>query len=158
MPVRRTKKDRKAADSTSSRERVDTIPVKYFQVLVKDSARRDPRGYIIPSDQPDFPTAVKFINALIQSGVQVCKATSAFVVDGKKYPGGSFVVKTNQAFRPYILDMFEPQDHPNDFLYPGGPPVKPYDIAGWTPAFSMGILFKSVLHAFEGPFQQLPYG
>jgi len=151
-------KNRKAADSTSSRERVDTIPVKYFQVLVKDSSRRDPRGYILPSDQPDFPTAVRFVNALIQSGIQVSKATVSFVADGKKYPAGSFVIKTNQAFRPHILDMFEPQDHPNDFLYPGGPPVKPYDIAGWTPAFSMGIVFRSVLHAFEGPFQPLPYG
>ena len=25
--------------------------------------------------------------------------------------------------------MFEPQDHPNDLAYPGGPPVAPYDAA-----------------------------
>ena len=30
------------------------------------------------------------------------------------------------------MDMFEPQDHPNDFKYPGAPPTPPYDIAGWT--------------------------
>src|SRR5262249_13818450 len=29
---------------------------------------RDPRGFILPSDQPDFPTATKFINALLETG------------------------------------------------------------------------------------------
>ncbi len=144
--------------SVSSRERSDTIPQKYFNVLFKDSMLRDPRGYILPANQPDFPTAVKFVNSLIQSGISVYKATTSFTVDGNIYQSGSFIVKTNQAFRPFILDVFEPQDHPNDFLYPGGPPVKPYDIAGWTPAFSMGIEFKRVLHDFKGPFEVLPYG
>ena len=67
------------------------------------------------------------------------KATAAFPVAGKNYPAGSYVVKTAQAFRPHVLDMFEPQDHPNDFRYPGGPPVPPYDITGWTLAMQMGV-------------------
>jgi hypothetical protein len=54
--------------------------------------------------------------------------------------------------------MFEPQDHPNDFLYPGGPPVRPYDAAGWTPAFTMGIEFDRILEDFNGPFETIPYG
>jgi len=153
-------KNRRSADTTRSvsGERADTIPSKYFQVLFKDSTLRDPRGYILPADQSDFPTAVKFVNALIRSGIRVSKAERVFVVDGKEYPAGSYVVKTNQAFRPHVLDMFEPQDHPNDFQYPGGPPIKPYDIAGWTPAYSMGLTFKRVLHAFDGPFKAIPYG
>jgi len=155
-------KDMKRKDNDSvvpgSRERNDTIPVKYFYGVFKDSTLRDPRGYILSAGQPDFPTAVKLVNALIRSGIGVSRATADFVVDGRKFPAGSYVVKTNQAFRPHILDMFEPQDHPNDLLYPGGPPVKPYDIAGWTPAFSMGIEVARVLHAFGGPFEVIPYG
>ncbi|MEJ7674151.1 MAG: hypothetical protein WKF59_16020 [Chitinophagaceae bacterium] len=54
--------------------------------------------------------------------------------------------------------MFEPQDHPNDFLYPGGPPVRPYDAAGWTPAYSMGFKFDRILNSFDAPFQALSYG
>ncbi len=157
---RKDPKSRRGADTTraASGERSDTIPLKYYQVLFKDSTLRDPRGYILPSDQPDFATAVKFVNALIRSGIRVSRAEKTFVVDGRQFPAGSFVVKTNQAFRPHVLDMFEPQDHPNDFQYPGGPPVKPYDIAGWTPAFSMGLTYSRVLHAFDGPFKLLPYG
>ena len=86
---------------------------------------RDPRAYIIPSDQRDFPTAVKFINALREVNVAVHRATAAFQANGKSYPAGSFVVMTNQAFRPHVIDMFEPQDHPNVIPYPGAPPTPP---------------------------------
>lgn len=133
-------------------------PVKYYDLVFKDSTLRDARGYILPSDQPDFAVAVKFLNALIESGIKVHKATADFTVQGKKYPAGSYVVFTNQAFRPHVLDMFEPQDHPNDFLYPGGPPVRPYDAAGWTPAFTMGFKFDRILNGFSGPFEAIPYG
>jgi hypothetical protein len=126
--------------------------------VLKDPSLRDARGYIIPSNQPDFPTAVKFVNALIRSGIAVEKATQEFSVQRKKYAAGSYVVKTAQAFRPYVLDMFEPQDHPNDFLYPGGPPIRPYDAAGWTLAYSMGVQFEKMLIDFSGPFERIPYG
>src|SRR5688572_18569628 len=53
---------------------------------------RDPRAYIVPSDQADFPTAIKFINALREVNVTIHRATAAFETGGKKYPAGSFVV------------------------------------------------------------------
>lgn len=134
------------------------MPVKYYDTIMKAPVLRDPRGFIITADQPDFPTAVKFVNALIKTGIQIQQATTDFSVAGKKYPAGSYVVKTDQAFRPHVIDMFEPQDHPNDFQYPGGPPVRPYDAAGWTLAYQMGVQFDRVLDGFDGPFRKLPYG
>ncbi|WP_414662370.1 M14 metallopeptidase family protein [Horticoccus sp. 23ND18S-11] len=133
------------------------LALKYWDLLRKPEWR-DPRGYIVPADQPDFPTAVTFINTLTKAGIAVHRATAEFSVAGKKYPAGSYVVKTAQAFRPHVLDMFEPQDHPNDFRYEGGPPNRPYDVAGWTLAFQMGVKFDRVLEAFDGPFERLPYG
>ncbi len=38
--------------------------------------KRDPRGYIISADQPDFLTAVKFVNTLRHVGVYVDQATA----------------------------------------------------------------------------------
>lgn len=134
------------------------IPMKYYDAVLKNPGFRDPRGYIISAAQADFPTAVKFVNALIKAGISVQKATADFTVAGTHYPTGSYIIKTNQAFRPHVLDMFEPQDHPNDFQYPGGPPIRPYDAAGWTLAFQMGIQFDRILDAFDGPFRQIPYG
>lgn len=136
----------------------DNIPVSYYEQVVKDPSLRDPKGYVIPSDQVDFPRAVAFINALVKSGIQIHQATDEFAVAGKTYPAGSYVVKTAQAFRPHVIDLFEPQDHPNDFQYPGGPPIPPYDAAGWTLVYQFGIDYDRILEPFDGPFSAIPIG
>jgi hypothetical protein len=131
------------------------LPAKYWDLL-HSPATRDPRGFIIPSDQPDFITATKFVNALLKSGIMIHRATAPFQVAGKSYPAGSYVVKAAQAFRPHVMDMFEPQDHPDDIPYPGGPPRPPYDATGWTLAFQMGVRFDRILESFDGPFEKIP--
>jgi hypothetical protein len=146
------------ANATLKLEQQRTLPVKYYDTVMHDPKLRDARAYILSAAQPDFPTAIKFLNALIRTGIVVQKATAAFTVKGKRYPKGSYVVKTNQAFRPHILDMFEPQDHPNDFKYPGGPPIAPYDAAGWTLAYLMNVKFDRLLEDFEAQLERMPYG
>lgn len=148
----------KAGTITGNGSWRDGLPVAFYEEVYQDPARKDPYGYILPADQADFPTAIKFLNALIKSGISVYKATTDFSVQGKSYPAGSYVVKTAQAFRPHVLDMFEPQDHPNDFLYPGGPPIRPYDAAGWTLAYQMGAEIDRVMEDFQGPFEPVPFG
>ena len=153
--LKQTARDSAGGDTARARRARDgSVPAKYF-ALLRDPAQRDPRGYILPADQPDFPTATKFVNTLIKNGVTVLRATQDFAVAGTRYPAGSYVVKTAQAFRPHVLDMFEPQDHPNDFQYPGGPPIPPYDNAGWTLAYQMGVRFDRVLDGFDGPFAKI---
>ena len=151
-----------AAESAAAADRARThaallprgaLDDKYFTDILHDPAKRDARGYIISADQPDFLTATKFVNTLRHAGITVQRATAPFTVNGKQYPAGSFVVKTAQAFRPYVLDMFEPQDYPNDFAYPGGPPLRPYDNTGYTLAYQMGVHFDRVLDGFNGPFE-----
>jgi hypothetical protein len=122
-----------------------------LQAAMTSQELRDPRGFIIPSDQPDFSSAVRFVNTLIKTGVKVQRATQPFSVAGKSYPANSFVVKTAQAFRPHVMDMFEPQDHPDDIPYPGGPPTAPYDSTGYTLAFTMGVQFDRILDQFDVP-------
>ena len=73
----------------------------------------------------------------------------------QEYPANSYVVKSAQAFRPHVMDMFEPQDHPDDIAYPGAPPTAPYDSTGYTLAFQMGVQFDRILDGFDGPFVKL---
>jgi len=152
-------KDMKVDGSADSRMvsggRIATVPDKYYSVIRKPEYR-DPRGYIISATEGDFLTATKFVNIMIKSGLTAHRATAPFSVGGKQYPVGSYVFKASQPFRPHLLDMFEPQDHPNDFQYPGGPPIPPYDNAGWTLAYQMGLKFDRVLDAFDGPFEKIP--
>ena len=120
-----------------------------FYASMKQPDLRDPRGYILSAAQPDFPTAVKFINALVKAGIQIHKASAPFTAAGKSYPAGSYVVKTAQAFRPHVLDMFEPQDHPNDFQYEGGPPRPSPPMT--TPAGPSPTRWASSSTAFSNP-------
>jgi len=132
-----------------------SVPSELYEKILHDPAMRDPRGYVMPANQADFPTATRFVNSLLKNGITVLKANAAFTVAGKNYPAGSYVVKTAQAFRPFVRDMFEPQDHPRDDLFPGGPPIPPYDIAGWTLAMQMGVDYDRIFDGFDGPFVRL---
>lgn len=123
-----------------------------YEKLLQAPDDRDPRVYVIPANQADLPTAITFLNALIKAGIEVERATAPFTAGGKTHATGSYIVRTAQAYRPHVLDMFEPQDHPNDVPFVGGAPTPPYDVAGYTLALQMGISFDRILEAVEGQF------
>lgn len=131
-----------------------TLPSAYFGDLRRPEDR-DPRAYVLPASQRDFLTVHKFVTALWHAGVDIDRATAPFSAGGVTYPAGSYVIRTAQAFRAHVLDMFEPQDHPNDFAYPGGPPKPPYDNAGWTLAYTMGVQFDRLLEPVDAPTERL---
>lgn len=150
-------RERRRSDSaTFTGDRTRRLDSRYWEDVWRDPGARDPRGYVLPVDQPDFPTATKFVNVLIKNGVQVHRANRDFEARGTEYGAGSYVVFSAQAYRPFVLDMFEPQHHPDDFAYPGAPPTPPYDISGWTVAYQMGIAFDRILEGFDGPFEPVP--
>jgi hypothetical protein len=113
----------------------------------RGTTQRAPRAYVIPAAQPDFPTATKFIDALLKAGVVVHRARAAFRANDVSYAAGSYLVKTAQPFRAHVLDMFEPQHYPDD--------QAPYDITGWTLALQMGVKFDRVFGPFDGPFYRI---
>ncbi|MEE8583641.1 MAG: M14 metallopeptidase family protein [Acidobacteriota bacterium] len=98
-----------------------------------------PYAFVLPSDQSDAGTVRRLVNVLIRSGLQVHRLKSASKVGSREYPEGSFVIRSDQAFRPHLMDLMTPQAHPDQVQYPGGPPVPPYDIAGWTLSYQMGV-------------------
>ena len=118
-----------------------------YAAVLRDPVRRDPRAFVIRADQPEFAQAIEFLQALSFAGIEIHKTTADMTVGSISYPKGSFVVKSDQAFRPHVLDMFEPQWHPMDLQYPGGPPKRPYDNAGYTLAYQMGFKFDRILEA-----------
>ncbi|KGB55972.1 Zinc carboxypeptidase [Sphingopyxis sp. LC81] len=126
-----------------------SIEPRFYEAVMRNPANRDARAYVIDPGQRDYPTAVRFLNALIKLGVDVDRASAPFSANGRKYPAGTYFVRTAQAYRPHILDMFEPQDYPENFEYPGGPPIPPADATGYTPAIQMGIGFDRVLDPLD---------
>lgn len=106
-------------------------------------------AYIIPAEQWDKGEAVNLVNVLRQGGVEIYEANEDFVAEDKSYKAGSFIAYANQAFRPYLEDLMEIQNYPDKRAYPGGPPIPPYDLAGWTLPFQMGISVDKIHQPFK---------
>jgi hypothetical protein len=92
---------------------------------------------------------------LMQGGLIAHTATSDFSVNGKNYEAGSVVFYGAQSFRPYLADLMEKQVYPDQFRYPGGPPMPPYDLAGWTLPLQMGVTVDRITENFNASTTQI---
>jgi len=130
-----------------------------FYKMCKDGIEIRPKGkpfaFVIPKKQHDYPTALRMLKILRFGGVEIHQAKEDFIADGKFYPAGSFVVLMSQPYRPYAQSLLEKQQYPDIRQYPGGPPVPPYDNAGWTLPLQMGVDCDRINHAFEVNLEKL---
>src|SRR5688500_19610749 len=85
----------------------------------------------------------------MKGGIEVHRAARPFVADGISYPAGTHVVLLAQPFRPFAKDLLEPQSYPDLRTHAGGPPLPPYDVAGWTLSYQMGVHAIPVTRAFD---------
>ena len=120
-------------------------------------AQGKPRAYIIPQNQHDTLTAVKMINTLLMSGVEIKQAKEAFNVCGVIYPEGSFVISLAQPKMGLIRNLLGRTFYPdNDWTRnDDGSPVRPYDMATHTMYEFMGVRVDPINEAVKGDFQIL---
>jgi hypothetical protein len=114
-----------------------------------------PYAFVIPSRQNDTPTALKMIDVLMRGGLEIHQAKENFLADGKAYPAGSFVVLLNQPYKAYAWTLLEKQKYPDLRQYPGGPPIPPYDSAGWTLPLQMGVACDEIEEAFKAKLEKI---
>ncbi|CAN5564263.1 M14 family metallopeptidase [soil metagenome] len=115
---------------------------------IESAGKNRPFAYVVPTEQWDKGEALNLVNMFSQSGVEVHRATQAFQANNVSYAAGAYIIYCNQAFSPYIVDLMEKQVHPNQRLYPGGPPIPPYDLAGWTLPMQMGVTVAKIGSTF----------
>jgi hypothetical protein len=108
-----------------------------------------PFAFVIPKTQADMPTTLRMLEILKTGGVEIHQAEADFLADGRLFPAGSFVVYMAQPYRPYAQALLEKQIYPDMRQYPGGPPVPPYDNAGWTLPLQMGVSCRQIDHVFK---------
>lgn len=118
-----------------------------------DPAWRDPRAYVLPADQPNWSSVVRFMRSLWHCGVDMHIANEAFPLNGKVMPEGSFVILCDQPYRAHVLDMMEPQWHPDDMR--DGKPIPPYDAAGWTLSMQADVQVERTFEELKGPFHPI---
>ena len=103
-----------------------------------------PFAYLVPQDQRDPVAAVELLRRLAFGGVRVWQLTAPAVIGGDTYPAGTWVIPTDQEFAAMAREVLDLQKYPDLRQYPGGPPERPYDAAGWTLPLQMGVKVVSL--------------
>jgi hypothetical protein len=109
----------------------------------------NPFAWIVPASQHDPWSAAQMLERLQLAGVQIHRATAGFEAGGKTYPAGTWILYAGQPFRGYLADLMEPQKFPELRSSPTGPVRRPYDLAGWTLPYQMGVETIRVDAPFE---------
>ena len=97
-----------------------------------------PAAYVIPPRQD--PTALgTLLRTLHRGQVEIRTAQAAFTLRGQRYPAGAYVVPLRQPYAAFAKALLESQHYPDRRLYPGGPPIPPYDVTAHTLPLLMGV-------------------
>jgi len=116
---------------------------------IEAGRRGSPFAWIVPAAQHDAWSAAQMLERLQLAGVEIHRATAPFEAGGAAYPAGTHILYAAQPFRGYLADLMEPQKYPELRTAPGGPVRRPYDLAGWTLPYQMGVATVRVDTPFE---------
>jgi hypothetical protein len=73
-----------------------------------------PFGFVIPERQGDPARVAALIARLLSEGIEVHRAQSSLTVKEGTFAAGSYVVRLDQPYRDYAVDLLTPQDFPKD--------------------------------------------
>jgi hypothetical protein len=84
-----------------------------------------PYGFVIPDGQGDPQRVAQMVTRLMDLGIEVHRASAPFTVKEGTYPAGTYVVRLDQPYRDYAVDLLTPQAFPKDYA------AEAYDDVSW---------------------------
>src|SRR5436305_11138675 len=99
-----------------------------------------PYAYVIPRQHQDSIGLVTLLGILLRGQVEVRTALHPIARGAQRFPAGSYVVALRQPYAGFAKTLLEPQRYPDLRLYPGGPPLPPYDVTAHTLPLLMGVI------------------
>jgi len=97
-----------------------------------------PFAFAIAEDQGDRRRVAEMIGLLIAQGIEVGRATAPFKVAEGEFAAGTYVVRLDQPYRNYAVDLLTPQVFPPDAVY------EPYDDVSWSLPLHFGVEAKPI--------------
>jgi hypothetical protein len=97
-----------------------------------------PFAFAVREDQGDRRRVAEMIKLLTTHGIEVSRATAPFKVDEGEFAAGTYVVKLDQPYRNYAVDLLLPQEFPPDT------PYEPYDDVSWSLPVHYGVEAKRI--------------
>jgi len=84
-----------------------------------------PYGFLIPDQQGDPTRVAQLVQRLLSLGIEVHRATAALTLKDGTWPAGTYVIRLDQPYRDYAVDLLTAQHYPKD-----GPEA--YDDVSWS--------------------------
>ena len=86
--------------------------------------QQTPYAFVIPADQGDPMRVAQLVARLMSLGLEVQRANSVLTLTEGSYAAGTYVVRLDQPYRNYAMDLLTPQHYPADA-------TEPYDDVSW---------------------------
>jgi hypothetical protein len=83
-----------------------------------------PYAFLIPDGQGDPKRVAQLVGRLLGQHIEVSRATGTLRLKDGEYPVGTYVVRLDQPYRNYAVDLLTPQRYPKDGS-------EPYDDVSW---------------------------
>ena len=83
-----------------------------------------PYAFVIPAGQGDPLRVAQLVKLLLNQHIEVQRASVPLRLKEGEFPAGSYVVRLDQPYRNYAVDLLTPQDFPKD-------KGEPYDDVSW---------------------------
>jgi hypothetical protein len=106
---------------------------------VRRGVTEKPFAIAIPERQDDRRRLARLVNLLREHGVEVSRAKAGFELKEGAFPAGTYLVRLDQPYRGYALDLLTPQEYPADKA-----PYDAYDDVAWALNVSLGVEVKPI--------------
>jgi hypothetical protein len=83
-----------------------------------------PYAFLIPDGQGDPTRVAQMVGRLLGQHIEVSRAKESIKLKDGEYPAGTYVVRLDQPYRNYAVDLLTPQKYPKDGS-------EPYDDVSW---------------------------
>ncbi len=97
-----------------------------------------PYAFVIPDGQGDPRRVAQMIGILLGHRIEVARLDAPVTVKEGTFAKGSFVVRLDQPYRNYAVDLLEPQKFPSET------PYEPYDDVSWALPVHYGLEAKRI--------------
>jgi hypothetical protein len=84
-----------------------------------------PYAFVIPGEQGDRKRVAQLIERLMALGIEVQRSTAPLALKEGSWPAGTYVVRTDQPYRDYAVDLLTYQNYPADA-------GEPYEDVSWS--------------------------
>jgi Zinc carboxypeptidase len=83
-----------------------------------------PYAFLIPQGQGDPTRVAQMVSRLLSQGIEVHRASTELRLEEGSFPAGTYVVRMDQPYRNYAVDLLTRQDYPKSGS-------EPYDDISW---------------------------